>query len=91
MKVLCCNFIKWNSLQVLQDALLENQTEETFKLVNKAKGDGAVALDAASRACCPDLHMWVTFSSVACGRGNMGQLYGVCVASAYKKVTSNKV
>ena len=63
--------------QVLQDALLENQTEDTFRQVNKVKGEGAIALDAASRASCPHLHLWVTFSSVACGRGNMGQLKGI--------------
>ncbi|XP_063877296.1 fatty acid synthase-like isoform X1 [Scylla paramamosain] len=76
---------------VLQDALLENQTEETFKLVNKAKGDGAVALDAASRACCPDLHLWVTFSSVACGRGNMGQTNYGWANSVCERVVEERV
>lgn len=58
---------------VLKDALLDNQTSETFYAVNHVKGDGAVALDVASRTCCPHLHLWVAFSSVACGKGNAGQ------------------
>lgn len=61
-------------LQVLEDALLENQTSEKFQRVNKVKGDGAVALDSASRRTCPHLHLFVSFSSVACGRGNPGEL-----------------
>ncbi|XP_076049052.1 fatty acid synthase-like [Oratosquilla oratoria] len=58
---------------VLRDALLENQTPATFKSVIGVKGEGAKSLDLASRSLCPDLHMWVAFSSVSCGRGNAGQ------------------
>ncbi|XP_071547019.1 fatty acid synthase-like [Panulirus ornatus] len=58
---------------VLKDSLLENQSSETFHFVNHVKGNGAVALDAASRVCCPNLHLWVAFSSIACGKGNAGQ------------------
>lgn len=41
--------------------------------MNHVKGDGAVAIDEASRKLCPDLHLWVAFSSVACGKGNAGR------------------
>lgn len=76
---------------VLQDALLENQTEETFRQVNKVKGEGAVALDTASRAACPDLHLWVTFSSVACGRGNIGQTNYGWANSVCERVVEERV
>lgn len=51
---------------------MENQTEENFKAVCKAKVDTIVSLDSASRSC---LHLdhFVAFSSVSCGRGNAGQ------------------
>nr|XP_045622655.1 fatty acid synthase-like [Procambarus clarkii] len=76
---------------VLQDSLLENQTTETFSIVNTVKGDGAVALDAASRTFCPDLHMWVAFSSVACGRGNAGQTNYGWANSVCERVVESRV
>ncbi|KAG7154441.1 Fatty acid synthase-like [Homarus americanus] len=76
---------------VLQDSFLENQSPETFRAVNTVKGDGAVALDIASRISCPNLHYWVAFSSVTSGRGNAGQTnYGwanrVCEGVAESRV-----
>nr|QNU13192.1 fatty acid synthase 1 [Locusta migratoria] len=57
----------------LQDAVLENQTVESF---HKSAGPKAVAtglLDVISQKLCPQLHSFVVFSSVSCGRGNAGQ------------------
>ena len=42
--------------------------------VSKVKAGGAIALDIASRELCPQLKYWVAFSSVACGRGNAGNI-----------------
>ncbi|XP_049941823.1 fatty acid synthase-like [Schistocerca serialis cubense] len=57
----------------LQDGILENQTVESFQ---KSAGPKAVAtglLDVFSQKLCPQLHTFVVFSSVSCGRGNAGQ------------------
>lgn len=61
--------------QVLEDSILENQSPGSFERVNKVKADGAKHLDTVSRKLCPELHIWVTFSSVACGRGNAGKIF----------------
>ncbi|XP_063391024.1 fatty acid synthase-like [Cydia fagiglandana] len=58
---------------VLRDALLENQTPDTFRAVAEPKINVARELDAASRELAPELKYFVVFSSVACGRGNVGQ------------------
>ncbi|KAK3875727.1 hypothetical protein Pcinc_019416 [Petrolisthes cinctipes] len=76
---------------VLEDALLENQSPEKFQRVNRAKGDGAVALDAASRRTCPQLHLFVAFSSVACGRGNPGQSNYGWANSVCERVAAGRV
>lgn len=60
-------------LQILEDSILENQSPSTFERVSKVKANGAKCLDIASRKLCPELHIWVTFSSVACGKGNAGK------------------
>lgn len=56
---------------VLNDALFENQTMETFEKVCSPKVRGTINLDTASEGCALDY--FVCFSSVACGRGNIGQ------------------
>lgn len=76
---------------VLQDALLENQTAEMFHAVNAVKGEGAQALDAASRTLCPHLHIWVAFSSVTCGRGNAGQTNYGWANSVCERVVEQRV
>lgn len=59
--------------KILEDSVFENQSSAKFQRVCRVKADGAVHLDLASRKLCPDLHLWVTFSSVACGKGNAGK------------------
>lgn len=63
----------FNLAAVLRDDLLENLNENDFKLVCRPKVDGTKHLDTASRELCPDLDYFVCFSSVSCGRGNIGQ------------------
>ncbi|KAL0595770.1 Fatty acid synthase [Plecturocebus cupreus] len=61
------------SPQVLRDAMLENQTPESFQDVSKPKYSGTLNLDRVTREACPELDHFVVFSSVSCGRGNAGQ------------------
>lgn len=65
-------------LKVLQDAVFENQTEETFAASAGPKAIATYYLDQLSRKMCPQLEQFVIFSSVSCGRGNAGQTnYGM--------------
>ncbi|KAJ4436148.1 hypothetical protein ANN_18778, partial [Periplaneta americana] len=65
-------------MNVLRDALLENQTEEDFVTSAKPKAHATLYLDELSREMCPQLRHFVVFSSVSCGRGNAGQTnYGM--------------
>ncbi|XP_077489974.1 fatty acid synthase-like [Amblyomma americanum] len=63
----------FNLAMVLSDALLENQTSESFERVCKPKVDGTKRLDELSRILCPYLDHFVVFSSAVSGRGNAGQ------------------
>ncbi|XP_072754283.1 fatty acid synthase [Anoplolepis gracilipes] len=63
----------FNLAAVLRDALIENLTEADFKTAILPKVDGTRNLDAVSRKSCPSLDYFVVFSSISCGRGNMGQ------------------
>ncbi|XP_045425730.1 fatty acid synthase [Lemur catta] len=63
----------FNLAMVLRDAMLENQTPESFQDVNKPKYSGTLNLDRVTRETCPELDYFVAFSSVSCGRGNAGQ------------------
>ncbi|GFQ90829.1 fatty acid synthase [Trichonephila clavata] len=63
----------FNLALVLRDAFMENQTVENFNEVCSSKVTSTLNLDAASREFCPQLEMFVCFSSVSCGRGNAGQ------------------
>ncbi|XP_061706492.1 fatty acid synthase-like [Cydia pomonella] len=63
----------FNLAAVLRDALLENQTPETFRAIAEPKIEVTRRLDLASRELAPELEHFVAFSSVSCGRGNAGQ------------------
>lgn len=63
----------FNLAMVLRDAMFENQTPEFFQDVNKPKYSGTLNLDRVTREACPELDYFVVFSSLSCGRGNMGQ------------------
>lgn len=68
----------FNLAAVLRDGLLEGQQIEDFKTVCVPKVDGSKNLDVCSRDMCPDLDYFICFSSVSCGRGNIGQVnYGL--------------
>lgn len=64
----------FNLAMVLRDAILENQTRENFETVCEPKVDATLALDEAARKlCAKTCDYFVCFSSVSCGRGNLGQ------------------
>ncbi|XP_048505770.1 fatty acid synthase-like [Athalia rosae] len=68
----------FNLAVVLKDNLFENQTVEDFQESFRVKAWATKQLDELSRIMCPDLRQFVVFSSVSCGRGNVGQTnYGM--------------
>nr|XP_018905067.1 PREDICTED: fatty acid synthase [Bemisia tabaci]XP_018905075.1 PREDICTED: fatty acid synthase [Bemisia tabaci] len=68
----------FNLAVVLRDALLPDQTAVDFEKVALPKINGTKNLDQVSRKLCPQLDYFVAFSSVSCGRGNIGQTnYGL--------------
>jgi fatty acid synthase len=58
---------------VLNDALFDNQTIETFCETCDSKINAFVNLDKLTRDSSQKLDFFVGFSSVSCGRGNAGQ------------------
>lgn len=63
----------FNLAAKLNDAILENQTVESFEQCMAAKAVATKFLDEASRKMCRYLEHFVVFSSVSCGLGNAGQ------------------
>ncbi|KAL7023366.1 hypothetical protein ACKWTF_012570 [Chironomus riparius] len=63
----------YNLAGILRDKLFDDLDE---KVINETLAPKAIAtkyLDQVSRNLCPNLKHFVVFSSVACGRGNIGQ------------------
>lgn len=69
--------------------MMENQTEEDYSAVCKAKVDATKCLDIASRTC-PQLDYFVVFSSVSCGRGNPGQSNYGMANSAMERICEER-
>lgn len=63
----------FNLAVVLKDAAWNNQTEESFEESFRPKAYATKNLDILTRTMCPGLKNFVVFSSVSCGRGNVGQ------------------
>ncbi|XP_054169344.1 fatty acid synthase-like [Oppia nitens] len=63
----------FNLALVLKDAMLENQTAETFRECCEPKLEGLLNLDVVTQKKCPELDYFVAFSSLTSGRGNAGQ------------------
>lgn len=80
----------FNLAAVLRDGLMENQTEADFKSVCIPKIEGTKNLDTASRELCPDLDYFVCFSSVSCGRGNIGQVNYGLANSAMERICEQR-
>lgn len=80
----------FNLAMVLRDAMLENQTPESFRDVNKPKYSGTLNLDRVTREACPELDYFVVFSSVSCGRGNAGQTNYGFANSAMERICEKR-
>ncbi|XP_047993204.1 fatty acid synthase-like [Leguminivora glycinivorella] len=80
----------FNLAAVLRDALLDNQTQDTFSTVTKPKIDVTRNLDKLSRSLTPELDHFVTFSSVSCGRGIAGQSNYGFANSAMERVCERR-
>lgn len=63
----------FNLAMVLSDAILENQTVESYEKVCAPKVNTVLYLDELTRKQCPELDYFVCFSSVSAARGNPGQ------------------
>ena len=75
---------------VLHDALLENQTVDTFTMVCDSKVNGTIHLDKLSRQLDYRLDYFVCFSSLACGRGNTGQSNYGYANSVMERICENR-
>ncbi|XP_075558776.1 fatty acid synthase-like isoform X2 [Dermacentor variabilis] len=81
----------FNLAMVLRDALIENQSAELYADVCKPKVLGTQCLDDVSRSNCPELDHFVVFSSVACGRGNVGQTNYGFANSVMERICERRV
>ncbi|XP_046608837.1 fatty acid synthase-like [Neodiprion virginianus] len=81
----------FNLAVVLKDALFENQTEESFAESFKVKAWTTKQMDKLSRTLCPQLRQFVVFSSVSCGRGNVGQTNYGMANSIMERICENRV
>lgn len=80
----------FNLAAVLRDGLLENLTDEDFQIVCKPKVTATKLLDEYSRSLCPELDYFVCFSSVSCGRGNIGQTNYGLANSAMERICEQR-
>lgn len=80
----------FNLATLTNNTLFENQTVEDFKRVAAAKIDGTLHLDIISRDFCPTLDYFICFSSVASGRGNIGQTSYGLANSAMERICENR-
>lgn len=80
----------FNLAVVLEDALWENQTKESFETSFRGKAWSTKQLDKLSRTMCPQLRHFVVFSSVSCGRGNAGQTNYGMANSVMERICENR-
>ncbi|XP_066991032.2 fatty acid synthase [Anabrus simplex] len=75
---------------VLSDALLTNQSVQTFRTTWKPKMDAARHLDYLTRERCLSLRHFVVFSSASAGRGNPGQSNYALACSAMERLMEQR-
>ncbi|XP_031618486.1 fatty acid synthase-like [Contarinia nasturtii] len=80
----------FNLAAVLRDDIFKYQTEYDFQDVCEAKVDGTKHLDDVSHDSCPVLDYFVCFSSIASGRGNIGQSNYGLANSAMERICENR-
>lgn len=80
----------FNLAAVLRDDLLENLTEKDYETVCIPKVQSTKILDKLSRQLCPELDYFICFSSVSCGRGNIGQTNYGLANSAMERICEQR-
>ncbi|XP_062142806.1 fatty acid synthase [Drosophila sulfurigaster albostrigata] len=80
----------FNLAAVLRDALIEDQTAKDFKTVADPKVTATKFLDQYSRTICTELDYFICFSSVSCGRGNIGQSNYGLANSAMERICEQR-
>lgn len=80
----------FNLAAVLRDNLIENLQDSDFVAVTLPKITGTKHLDAVSRESCPSLDYFVVFSSITCGRGNIGQTNYGLANSAMERIVEQR-
>nr|NP_001137778.2 fatty acid synthase 1, isoform C [Drosophila melanogaster]ACL82985.2 fatty acid synthase 1, isoform C [Drosophila melanogaster] len=80
----------FNLAAVLRDALIEDQTAKDFKTVADPKVTATKYLDQFSRDICTELDYFICFSSVSCGRGNIGQTNYGLANSAMERICEQR-
>ncbi|CAG9811694.1 unnamed protein product [Chironomus riparius] len=80
----------FNLAAKLNDAILDNQTVESFELCMAAKATATKLLDEISRKHCKNLQHFVVFSSVSCGFGNIGQTNYGMANSITERIIENR-
>lgn len=81
----------FNLAVLLRDAIFSNQTADLFKQSFEPKALATIFLDEISHKLCPNLHQFVVFSSVSCGRGNGGQTNYGMANSVMERVIENRI
>lgn len=80
----------FNLAAVLRDDIIENLTADDFRAVCVPKVTGTKLLDAATRRLCKELDYFICFSSVSCGRGNIGQSNYGLANSAMERICESR-
>lgn len=80
----------FHSAVVLNDALIEDQTGETFRKVCAPKVDALHNLDVLTRKVCPNIDYFVAFSSQVSCRGFVGQNNYGYANSAMERICENR-
>lgn len=81
----------FNLAVVLRDDAFENMTKEQFLESFAPKAMATRYLDELSRKMCPKLQHFVVFSSVSCGRGNVGQTNYGMANSIMERIVEDRV
>lgn len=80
----------FNLAAVLRDDILENLTAGDFEAVCLPKVTATKRLDVATRRLCKELDYFICFSSVSCGRGNIGQVNYGLANSAMERICESR-
>ncbi|XP_072763175.1 fatty acid synthase-like [Anoplolepis gracilipes] len=81
----------FNLAVVLQDSIFNNQSPQSFTDSFVSKAWMTKNMDEISRTICSQLRHFVVFSSVSCGRGNIGQTNYGMANSVMERICEKRV